>query len=31
MFDINDLVWLDFESKSALDLKAVGAHRYVAE
>jgi DNA polymerase len=30
MFDIDDLVWIDFESASALDLKAAGTVRYAA-
>jgi DNA polymerase bacteriophage-type len=29
MFDAGDILWVDFESKSALDLKAVGAFCYV--
>src|SRR6516165_10358892 len=31
MFDINDITWLDFESASALDLKAAGTFRYVTD
>ena len=31
MFNINDLVWLDFESASALDLKAGGTLRYATD
>src|SRR5262249_38621504 len=31
MFSGDDLIWLDFESTSALDLKAVGTLRYVAD
>src|SRR5262245_5758972 len=31
MFDANDIVWIDFEARSALDLKAAGTFRYVAE
>jgi DNA polymerase len=31
MFDINELVWLDFESASALDLKTVGTVRYATD
>src|SRR5262249_3996750 len=31
MFDANDIVWTDFEARSALDLKAAGTFRYVAE
>jgi DNA polymerase len=31
MFNISDLVWLDFESSSALDLKAVGTLRYATD
>jgi hypothetical protein len=29
MFDAGDILWVDFESKSALDLKAAGAFCYV--
>src|SRR5262249_26372245 len=31
MFDADDIVWIDFEARSALDLKASGTFRYVAE
>jgi DNA polymerase len=31
MFDVNDLFWMDFESKSALDIKAAGTFRYAAD
>src|SRR5262249_15366719 len=31
MFDANDIVWIDLETRSALDLKAAGTFRYVAE
>jgi DNA polymerase bacteriophage-type len=31
MFSISDLVWLDFESASALNLKAVGTIRYATD
>ncbi len=31
MFNINDLVWLDFESASALDLKARGTLAYASD
>ena len=31
MFNINNLIWGDFESTSALDLKAVGTIRYATE
>ena len=31
MFDASDLVWVDFEVASALDLKAVGTFRYATD
>jgi DNA polymerase len=31
MFDTDDFAWLDFETKGALELKAAGTLRYVAE
>jgi DNA polymerase len=31
MFNANDIVWADFESSSALDLKAVGTLRYAVD
>src|SRR5215510_482651 len=31
MFSAGDLTWMDFEVRSALDLKAAGTFRYVAE
>jgi hypothetical protein len=31
MFDADNIVWIDFESASALDLKAVGALRYATD
>src|SRR5262249_1363397 len=31
MFNVSDLGWLDFESASALDLKAAGTLRYATE
>jgi hypothetical protein len=31
MFNASDLVWADFESSSALDLKAVGTLRYAVD
>jgi len=31
MFSANDIVWADFEVRSALDLKAVGTIRYVTD
>jgi DNA polymerase len=31
MFNVSDLVWLDFESASALDLKATGTLRYATD
>jgi DNA polymerase len=31
MFDVDEIVWHDFETASALDLKAVGAVRYAAD
>jgi DNA polymerase len=31
MFDVDRLIWLDFESASALDLKAVGTVRYATD
>ena len=31
MFDVNDLIWLDFETTSALDLKTVGSSRYASD
>ena len=31
MFNVNDLIWLDFESAGALNLKAAGTFRYAAD
>ena len=31
MFNASDLVWIDFEVASALDLKAVGTLRYATD
>ncbi len=31
MFNASDIVWLDFEVASALDLKAVGTFRYATD
>src|SRR5262245_18471189 len=31
MFNVSDLIWLDFESAGALDLKAAGTFRYATE
>jgi len=31
MFNVSDLIWLDFESAGALDLKAAGTLRYATE
>jgi DNA polymerase len=31
MFNVSDLIWLDFESAGALDLKAAGTLRYAAD
>ena len=31
MFNVDELIWIDFESASALDLKAVGTVRYAAD
>src|SRR5262249_32554087 len=31
MFNVGDLIWLDFESTSALDLKAAGTLRYATD
>ena len=31
MFNASDFIWADFETTGALDLKAVGTLRYVAE
>jgi hypothetical protein len=31
MFNASDIVWMDFEAASLLDLKAVGTFRYAAD
>src|SRR3954447_26973119 len=31
IFSVDEITWLDFESKASVDLKATGTFRYVAE